>query len=70
MVRIRIDEETVITLGYDECEINDGVIPDKVLSSGVINSPNHQTICYVVINNIIDLLKEDVPTENKWNIIG
>jgi len=66
MVRIRIDEETVIILGYDECQINDGVIPDKVLSSGIIDSQEHKTICYVVIKDIINLLEEDVPPSGEW----
>jgi len=73
MVRIRIDEETVIILGYDECQINDGVAPDKVLLSGVINNYHRESkevepICYVVLKNIIDLSKEDVPKNGEWNI--
>jgi len=73
MIRIRIDEQTVIILGYDECQINDGVAPNKVLSSGVINkgykdSNEHEPICYVVITDFINLIEEDVPTDGKWNV--
>ena len=34
---IRLDEQTVIRIGYDECDINDGVKPNTVLGAGVIN---------------------------------
>ena len=48
---LRLDEETIIRVGYDECEINDGVAPNTVLGSGVINSSDQtQQISYVIIH--------------------
>lgn len=52
---IILDDQTTIRCGYDECEINDGVKPNTVLYSGVINNYHRESeefdpICYVVIN--------------------
>ena len=52
---IVLDEQTSIRCGYDECDINDGVAPNTVLYSGVINlyhreSEEFDPICFVVIN--------------------
>jgi hypothetical protein len=53
---IRLDDQTVIRVGYDECKIKDGVIPNKVLASGVINksynlSDEFNEISFVVISD-------------------
>ncbi len=53
---IRLDKETVIRVGYDECEINDGVAPNTVLASGVINkdyviTDEVEEISFVVISD-------------------
>ena len=52
---IILGDQTSIRCGYDECEINDGVAPNTVLYSGVINNYHRESkefdpICYVVIN--------------------
>ena len=52
---IVLDEQTSIRCGYDECDINDGVVPNTVLYSGVINlchreSEEFDPICFVVIS--------------------
>lgn len=47
---LRLDEETIIRVGYDECEINDGVAPNTVLGSGIINIDQAKTISYVIIH--------------------
>ena len=52
---IILDDQTTIRCGYDECEINDGVVPNTVLYSGVINlyhreSDEFDPISYVIIN--------------------
>ena len=53
---IRLDEETTVRCGYDECEINDGVAPDTVLAAGVINKGYNITdeveeISFVIISD-------------------
>ena len=51
---IILDEQTSILCGYDECKINDGVVPNKVLDAGIIpsKSDEHETISYVVLNTV------------------
>ena len=41
---IILDSETSIRVGYDECEINDGVAPDKILASGIIEGQKFNLI--------------------------
>lgn len=51
---IRLDGETIIRLGHDKYDINDGVAPDTVLGSGVIKDEgkygNYNPICYTIIH--------------------
>jgi len=52
---IFLDDQTSIRCGYDECEINDGVAPNTVMYSGVINlhyqeSKEFEPICFVILN--------------------
>lgn len=54
--QIRLDDQTVIRVGYDECDINDGVVPNTVLAAGVINKDYKLTdeveeISFVVISD-------------------
>ena len=55
MNKIILDNQTSILCGYDECKINDGIAPNKILDSGVIKtSGEHEPISYIVINTAND----------------
>jgi hypothetical protein len=70
MRRVRLDEQTVILLGGTEFEVNDGITPNRILSSGVIKDTiDYDPIFYTVISDIIDLTKED-NEESIWENIS
>lgn len=49
---IILDEQTKIKVGYDECVINDGIAPNKILASGIIEGEEFDKLSYIVINTI------------------
>jgi hypothetical protein len=60
MKQVRLDEQTIMLLGGTEYEVNDGIPPNKILSSGVIqDSIEYDPIYYVIISDFIDLAKEE-----------
>ena len=70
MRRVRLDEQTVMLLGGSEYEVNDGIPPNRLLSSGVIQDAiDYDPIYYTVISDIIDLTKEDT-VESIWENVS